>query len=284
MRWMSFEYQGNKSYGFVDNSSVVDVGSTHPDVDLRTFIAHSDNYQLTNISDRSVFKQYDLSKVKFLPPIPNPDKILCVGLNYRDHQQETGRGGEAFPTIFTRFACVQVGHKDHLILPKESYTLDYEGEIALVIGKRGRHISKHDYLDHVAGFSCYNDATVREYQRHTSQFTAGKNFMATGGFGPWIVTPDEVGDLNTLELSTYLNGERMQYGKSSDLVFGFGELVEYCSTFVELEVGDVIVTGTPGGVGFARQPPIYLKTGDTVEIEISNVGRLQNRVTDAKVT
>lgn len=280
MRWMSFDYHGTKSYGFVEKSSVVDVGSYTPEVDLRTFIAHRDSDQLANISVESVFTRHALSDVKFLPPIPNPDKILCVGLNYRDHQQETGRGGEAFPTIFTRFACVQVGHKDYLARPKQSDTLDYEGEIALVIGKRGRHISKHDCLDHVAGFSCYNDATIREYQRHTSQFTAGKNFMATGGFGPWIVTPDEVGDLSALELTTYLNGERMQYGKSSDLVFGFGELVEYCSTFVELEVGDVIVTGTPGGVGFARQPPIYLKTGDTVEIEISNIGKLQNRVRD----
>ena len=280
MRWMTFDYHGTKSYGFVEKSSVVDVGTYYPEVDLRTFIAHRNNDQLASISVEPVFTRHELSDVKFLPPIPNPDKILCVGLNYRDHQQETGRGGEPFPTIFTRFACVQVGHKDYLVRPKQSDTLDYEGEIALVIGKRGRHISKHDYLDHVAGFSCYNDATIREYQRHTSQFTAGKNFMATGGFGPWIVTPDEVGDSSALELTTYLNGERMQYGKSSDLVFGFGELVEYCSTFVELEVGDVIVTGTPGGVGFARQPPIYLKTGDTVEIEISNIGKLHNRVRD----
>ena len=277
MRFMSFEHEERKSYGYVANSSVVDLGSHYPDADLREFIAARNHQELLKASTISAV-QYSLADITFLPPVPNPAKILCVGLNYLDHQRETGRGGEKNPTIFTRFACVQVGHEACLVRPRESDSLDFEGEIALVIGKAGRRISRADYLDHVLGFSCYNDATVREFQRHTSQFTPGKNFMATGSFGPWIVTPDELGNLNELELSTYVNGERMQYGKAADLIFGFGELVEYCSTFVELNPGDIIVTGTPGGVGFARQPPQYLKPGDIVEVHISNIGTLRNSV------
>ena len=146
----------------------------------------------------------------YLPTITRPDKILCVGLNYKSHQEETGRGGEGYPTIFVRFAAAQVGHEQPMIRPVESNTLDFEGEIALVIGKAGRRIKREKALDHVAGFGIYNDGSVREYQRQTSQFTPGKNFAATGGFGPWMMTPDEVGDPQRLEITTRLNGEVMQ--------------------------------------------------------------------------
>ena len=201
-----------------------------------------------------------------------------MGLNYKAHQEETGRGGEPYPTIFVRFAGAQMGHKAPMIRPPESNTLDYEGEIAMIIGKRGRRIPKDRALEYVAGFSIYNDGSVREYQRHTSQFTPGKNFASTGGFGPWMMTPDEVGDLSALELTTRLNGKVMQHSFSSLMVFGFVELIAFCSTFIELVPGDVIVTGTPGGVGSAMKPPIFMDDGDLIEIEVKPIGTLSNRV------
>jgi 2-keto-4-pentenoate hydratase/2-oxohepta-3-ene-1,7-dioic acid hydratase in catechol pathway len=165
-----------------------------------------------------------------------------------------------------------------MIRPRESATLDYEGEIALIIGRAGRRISSDDAMTHVAGFSIYNDGSVREYQRQTSQFTPGKNFVGTGGFGPWMMTPDEIGDLDTMEITTRLNGEVMQHATADLLVFGFAELIAYCSTFTELVPGDVIVTGTPGGVGAARKPPVFMDEGDLIEVEVHPIGTLRNRV------
>ena len=219
-----------------------------------------------------------LADLEYLPTITNPDKILCVGLNYRAHQEETGRGGEAHPTIFVRFAGAQMGHEQPMIRPVESSTLDYEGEIAMEIGTAGRRIPRSDALAHVAGFGIYNDGSVREYQRQTSQFTPGKNFAGTGGFGPWLMTPDEIGDLDAMEITTRLNGEVMQNATADLLVFGFAELIEYCSTFIELVPGDVIVTGTPGGVGVARKPPVFMDEGDVIEVEVAPIGTLRNPV------
>ncbi|MDA1076602.1 MAG: fumarylacetoacetate hydrolase family protein, partial [Proteobacteria bacterium] len=219
-----------------------------------------------------------LKGLVYAPTIPNPNKILCVGLNYKAHQEETGRGGEDFPTIFVRFAAAQVAHEQPMLKPPESDRLDYEGEIAMVIGKPGRRISRSAALNHVAGYGIYNDGSVRDYQRHTSQFTPGKNFTATGGFGPWMMTPDEIGDLDEMEITTRLNGEVMQNAKASLLVFGLAHLIEYCSTFIELEAGDVIVTGTPGGVGVARTPPVFMVEGDLIEVEVKPIGTLSNKV------
>ena len=278
MRWMSFLYNGVSSYGYVDdNDRVVDVGNKSVFTTLRSALAHDALEEQVDGVD-SATPRLELSSIEYLPPITNPNKILCVGLNYKAHQAETGRGGEDNPTIFVRFADVQVGHNGKMVRPNESNTLDFEGEIALVVGKTGRRISKADFLDHVFGFSCYNDGSVREYQRHTSQFTPGKNFMNTGGFGPWIMTPDEIGDLQNMELRTHLNGELMQQAISSDLVFGFAELVAYCSTFVELVPGDVIVTGTPGGVGAARVPPVFMDDGDVISVSVDPIGTLEHRV------
>ena len=165
-----------------------------------------------------------------------------------------------------------------MVRPRESHTLDFEGEIAMIVGKPGRRIAKESWLDHVAGFACYNDGSVRDYQRHTSQFTPGKNFSGTGGFGPWMMTTDEVGDLDDMEITTRLNGEVMQNAKSDQLVFGFAELIAYCSTFTELVAGDVIVTGTPGGVGAARTPPVFMDEGDVIEVEVRPIGVLRNQV------
>jgi 2-keto-4-pentenoate hydratase/2-oxohepta-3-ene-1,7-dioic acid hydratase in catechol pathway len=278
VRWLSFERNGKPSYGIVKDESVVDVGAHEPGLaDLRSAIASG---RLAAIGEAASARPADLplAGLTFLPVIPNPAKILCAGLNYRDHQAETGRGGEPYPTIFIRFAAAQAAHGQALWLPKESANLDYEGEIALIIGKGGRRIAKADWLGHVAGFAPYNDGSVRDWQRHTSQFTPGKNFARTGGFGPWMMTPDEAGDPSALELTTRLNGQVVQHAFSSQLVFGFGELVEYCSTFTELEVGDVIVTGTPGGVGAARKPPLWMKAGDRVEVEVGPIGTLVNSI------
>ncbi len=278
MRWLTFSQASRVSFGYItsDGQGVVDVGARGAYPDLKAVIA--DDALAETAQSLGDEADVALSGIEYLPTIPNPSKILCVGLNYKAHQEETGRGGEGFPTIFVRFANAQMGHEQPMIRPLESQTLDFEGEIALIIGHSGRRISRQDALSHVAGFGIYNDGSVREYQRQTSQFTPGKNFNATGGFGPWLMTPDEIGDLDKLEITTRLNGEVMQNAQASLLVHGFAELIEYCSTFTELIPGDVIVTGTPGGVGAARKPPVFMDEGDVIEIEVKPIGTLRNTV------
>jgi 2-keto-4-pentenoate hydratase/2-oxohepta-3-ene-1,7-dioic acid hydratase in catechol pathway len=277
MRWLSFEASGRASFGYLtsDGEGVVDAGARTGLADLKSAIADGLVAQGASLGDTA---DLALADIGYLPTITNPDKILCVGLNYKAHQEETGRGGEGTPTIFARFAAAQIGHLQPMLKPPESDTLDFEGEIAMIIGAAGRRIARNRALDHVAGFGIYNDGSVREYQRQTSQFTPGKNFTGTGGFGPWMMTPDEIGDLDQLEITTRLNGEVMQNSKAELLVFGFRELIEYCSTFIELVPGDVIVTGTPGGVGAARKPPVFMQDGDTIEVEVKPIGTLRNPV------
>ena len=278
MRWLSFLRDGNTSFGYVtsDGEGVVDVAARTDFSSLREVIAAGALESLpAQCGDQADLSLADLT---YAPTIPDPDKILCVGLNYKAHQEETGRGGEGVPTIFVRFAAAQVAHNQPMIRPRESHTLDFEGEIAMIIGQAGRRISRADAMNHVAGFGIYNDGSVREYQRHTSQFTPGKNFAATGGFGPWMMTMDEIGDLSQMEITTRLNGEVMQNAKAELLVHGFEELIEFCSTFIELQPGDVIVTGTPGGVGAARNPPVFMDHGDLIEVEVKPIGTLSNPV------
>jgi len=278
MRWLSYYHNQELTFGYVtsDGEGVVDVGSRSDFASLRDVLEAGALSSLPQECGDSA--DIALQDVDYAPTITNPKKILCVGLNYRAHQEETGRGGEGFPTIFVRFAAAQVAHQKPIIRPKESQSLDFEGEIAMIIGRPGRRIDRESALSHVAGFGIYNDGSVRDYQRHTSQFTPGKNFACTGGFGPWMMTPDEIGDLSEMEITTRLNGEVMQNAKADLLVHGFEELIEYCSTFVELEPGDVIVTGTPGGVGVARNPPMFMDEGDLIEIEVAPIGTLSNKV------
>jgi 2-keto-4-pentenoate hydratase/2-oxohepta-3-ene-1,7-dioic acid hydratase in catechol pathway len=212
------------------------------------------------------------------PVIPNPDKILCVGLNYRTHILEVGRKLEDHPVIFLRLASSQVGHLQPILRPRVSEELDYEGELAVIIGHGGRHIRSERALKHVGGYSIYNEASIRDWQRHTHQFTAGKNFPATGAFGPWMVTSDDIPDPGVLHLTTRLNGRTMQDSGIDDLLFSVSDLIAYISTFTELVPGDVIVTGTPGGVGGLRKPPVWMKPGDKVEVEISGIGTLCNPI------
>lgn len=221
-----------------------------------------------------------ISDVEWLPVVPNPDKILCVGLNYEMHRKETGRSEVENPTIFARYSNSQTGHLKPIIRPKVSIELDYEGELAVIIGKSGRYISREEAMGHVAGYACYNDGSIRDFQRHTHQFTPGKNFPDTGAFGPWMMTPDELGPLADLRLQTRLNGELVQDATFAQMIFDIARQIEYCSTFTRLEAGDVIVSGTPGGVGAKRNPPLWMKPGDIVEVEIDRLGMLRNPILD----
>ncbi len=216
--------------------------------------------------------------VRFAPLIPRPGAIWCVGLNYEDHRLETGRAKAAWPTLFTRFPVCLVGHREDMVVPRASTQLDYEGELAVVIGKPGRHITEADALGHVAGYACFNDGSVRDFQSHSSQFGPGKNFWRTGAFGPWLVTADEIPDPQALAIETRLNGEVMQRSHTSLMTWPVRELVAYLSRITPLAPGDVIATGTPSGVGVARNPQVFLRPGDRVEVEIEGVGVLKNGV------
>jgi acylpyruvate hydrolase len=221
----------------------------------------------------------DLETVRILPPVPRPPKILCVGLNYDDHLEESGLKRPVYPEIFARFATSLVAHGESIRQPPESLTLDYEAELAVVIGRRGRRISGDRALDYVAGYSLFNDATIREFQLRTPQWTMGKNFDATGAFGPWLVTPDAVPPgAHGLRIQGRLNGRVMQDASTSRLIFNVSALIEMISVAVSLEPGDVIITGTPGGVGAARKPPVFMQPGDVFEVEIEGMGVLSNRV------
>lgn len=278
MKLVTFTRSGKQSYGFVDNEKITDIGqtlaSTHPD--LKSLIG--DDYAKLISSSADTAPRVALSEVQLLPPITNPEKIICVGLNYESHRKETGRPEVEFPTLFTRFANSQIGDGEAMWQPAESTSFDYEGELAVIIGSGGWKIPEDKALEHVAGYSCYNDGSVRDWQRHTSQFTPGKNFRHTGPFGPWLVTTDEIPDPSTLTLTTRLNGEVMQNATTDLLIFTIPVLINYISRFTRLEPGDVIVSGTPGGVGFKRDPQVFMKPGDVVEVEISKIGILKNPI------
>ena len=279
MKLLSFNLSGKPSYGALRDDGIVDIGarlgSRYPD--LKAVLAADALPELSSLV-ASVTADFAAESLDFLPVIVNPAKILCVGLNYESHQQETGRDRSGYPVIFTRFADTQVGHRQPLGVPRVSTRLDYEGELAVVIGRGGRAIDQASAMQHVAGYSCYNDASVRDWQGHTSQFTPGKNFPQSGGFGPCLVTADEIDDVHRLAIRTRLNGEIMQDSNTSRLIFSIPEIIEYISAFTPLAAGDVIATGTPGGVGFTRKPPVYLKPGDEIVVDIEKVGTLVNPV------
>lgn len=223
----------------------------------------------------------DLNAVRLLPPVPVPPKILCVGLNYDDHLEESGLKKPVYPEIFARFATSLIAHQQPIRRPRESVLLDYEAELAVVIGKPGRRIPRDQALDHVAGYSLFNDATIRDFQLRTPQWTLGKNFDATGAFGPWLVTPDAVPPgAHGLGIQGRLNGKVMQDSRTDRLIFSVAALIEMISVAMSLEPRDVIITGTPGGVGAARKPPVFMRPGDVFEVEIEGIGVLSNVVRD----
>ncbi len=263
---------GSESWGVVIGAGIVDCSIQAPS--LRHALS---NLATIKFADQEA-PDVQLDEVLLLPPIPDPEKILCVGLNYTSHIKEGGREPPEKPIIFVRFPNSQVGAGQPLIAPKASDNFDYEGELAVVIGKTCRHVAKSDWQSVIAGYSCYNDGSIRDWQRHSGQFTPGKNFYQSGAFGPYLVTPDEIADIRESTLMCRVNGEERQRAPISDLCFDIPTLIEYCSTFTQLEPGDVIVTGTTGGVGAYFKPPKWLKPGDTVEVEVTGVGLLRNPV------
>jgi 2-keto-4-pentenoate hydratase/2-oxohepta-3-ene-1,7-dioic acid hydratase in catechol pathway len=279
MKLLSYSRGGAPSWGAVVNGRVADLQAASQG---RALTLRSALEQFTPDEIEALVKAHpatiDLAEIEYLPVITEATKIFCVGLNYDEHRIEANRDKTASPTLFVRFAASQTGHNQPLLLPRESDKFDYEGEIAVIIGRGGRRIPEQAAWEHVAGYAPYNDGSIRDWQSHTTQWTAGKNFAATGGFGPWMVTRDEIADGQVLELITRLNGKEMQRGTTDQLIFSIPRLINYISTFVPLETGDVIVTGTPGGVGFKRSPPVYMRAGDVVEVEVSGVGTLVNTV------
>lgn len=277
MKLISFVADGRARYGLVQGDGVVDLTDRLGAATLRDLLA---NGGLSRVADTAAGAKADfpLEDLQLAPVIPNPDKIICVGLNYRDHVAETGRIETPNPALFARYAGSQVGHLQPLIKPTVSDEFDYEGELAVIIGKGGRDIAAADALDHVAGYACYNEGSVRDWQRHTSQYLAGKTFAGTGGFGPWMVTTDEIPDPGALTLETRLNGQVVQHSTTDLMITPVREQIAYISTILPLLPGDVIVSGTPGGVGSKRKPPLFMKAGDVVEVEISGIGILRNPV------
>lgn len=277
MRLVSFERKGRRSYGVASKGGVREVSNALRKryADLRAVLAAD---ALAELDADTGGREFAAGAVRYVPVITNPEKIICVGVNYRPHIEEMGREVPDHPVVFVRFPGSLVGHDEPILRPEVSEQFDFEGELAIVIGRRARHVSQEAALDYVAGYCCFMDGSIRDWQRHTPQFTPGKNFQESGAMGPYLVTCDDIGDPSALSLTTRVNGEVMQHGQVADLVFNIPYLIEYCSTFAELQPGDVIATGTPGGVGAARTPPLWLTDGDVVEVEIPGVGLLRNPV------
>lgn len=276
MKLASFTHAGRAAYGLVTERGIVDLARRFPEAPtLRALIAGGLE-RAAAFADAPA--DLALADVTLEPVIPDPDKIVCVGLNYHEHVAETGRTVTPHPMLFARYAGSQVGAGAALVKPLESDEFDYEGELAVIIGKAGRRISEADALSHVAGYACYNDASVRDWQRHTTQFMAGKTFASTGAFGPWMVSADEIGDPTRLTLATRLNGAEVQHTTVDLMITPIPALIAYASTILPLLPGDVIVSGTPGGVGARRTPKLFMKDGDVVEVEVSGIGVLRNPI------
>lgn len=279
-RFASFAVDGVQGYGIVDADGLTPVA---PEFQAR-FPTLASVLAADCLADAAASaagqRPLDPNSTTVLPPVPRPGKILCVGMNYAAHIREMGREPPAYPALFIRFPDSLVGHGQPVVRPRVSREFDYEGELAVVIGRVARHVHRDRALDVVAGYTCLLDGSARDWQRHTSQFTAGKNFRHSGAVGPWLVTRDELPDPRALTLQTRVNGERRQHAPVADLCIDVPAMIEYLSTICQLEPGDLISTGTPSGVGYADDPPRYLEPGDVVEVEISGIGTLRNPVVD----
>ncbi len=281
MRLISFVRNGEASYGIARDGGVVDAGAQLGDEypGLRDLLVAAAVDRLRELEGRSA--DCSLADIEFVPPIPDPAaKLICVGINYMPHILEMGRERPDYPVLFVRFTDSIVGHGQPMIRPSASERFDFEGELAVIIGRRARHVPRASALDYVLGYSCFNDGSIRDYQRHGPQWTAGKNFHHSGAFGPWIVTADEAPDPTAFHLRTVLNGDVVQDESVAELCFDIPDLIAYCTTWAQLEPGDVIVSGTPGGVGAGRTPPLWMQAGDVVEVDITGVGTLRNPVVD----
>jgi 2-keto-4-pentenoate hydratase/2-oxohepta-3-ene-1,7-dioic acid hydratase in catechol pathway len=287
IRLLSFSIDGRESWGALQGDTIVDLGKALPQYKTLMDFIGSPDFEKRDAVVAAHKGTVKLADIAYLPVITRPEKIICAVRNFLDHHKEAVAHGMKreitnFPPIFLRVWRSQVGHDQPVIRPKVSTHLDWEGELAVIVGKGGRHIPESEAMDHVAGYSIYNDVSVRDYQQHAQQIAAGKNFNGTGPFGPWMVTKDELPDPTKLKLETRLNGEVVQKSDTSFLIFSIQRLINYSSEIFDLVPGDVIATGTPAGVGFTRKPPMFMKAGDTVEVEIEKIGILHNSVVDEK--
>ncbi|NVO12476.1 MAG: fumarylacetoacetate hydrolase family protein [Rhodoplanes sp.] len=280
MKFVSFTAQGRRSFGVVVGAGVHDLGARLGAVvpDLKTYL-HALSLGM-HFADPSGTTDFAAGEFGYDPVIPSPTKILCVGHNYEEHRRETERAPTAYPSIFGRFADTLIGHEASIVRPAVSQALDYEGELAVIVGRPGWRVPKDNALALVAGYTVANEASVRDWQRHTIQFTPGKNFLGTCPLGPALVTPDEVDGLDHRAITTTLNGQVVQKAVLGDMIFSIAEIIAYVSAFTPLAPGDVIVTGTPGGVGFKREPQLFMKPGDIVEVAVEGIGHLRNGVVD----
>ena len=279
MKLLSFAADGKDWFGALRDDGVVTLNDKVAQPNLRAALAAGAIDKMRDVAQRTA-PDRKLSAIKFLPVIPQPGKILCAGINYRSHAAEMARELPKQPSMFIRFADTLVGHGSELIRPKVSDHFDFEGELALVIGKGGRHIAAERALEYVAGYTCFVDGSVRDYQKFS--VTSGKNFPGTGPLGPWLVTRDEIPDPGRLTLTTRLNGKEVQHATTDLLIYSIPQIIAFCSDFTALAPGDVISTGTPEGVGHGRKPPLWMKAGDTLEVEITGIGVLLAQVVDER--
>jgi len=279
MKLASYLVDGHPAFGVVREDGVITV-SERLGVRAASLKQALANDLLPQIAAAAAKARPDhkLADITFLPVIPDPELIACAGINYRSHASETGRDIPKQPSMFIRRANTLVGHEGAMVRPNVSTHFDFEGELAVIVGRGGRHITAARALDHVAGYTCFVDGSVRDYQKFS--VTAGKNFPATGPLGPWIVTRDEIPDPTRLTLTTRLNGVEMQHSATDLLIYSIPQIVAFCSDFTDLAPGDVIATGTPEGVGHRRTPPLWMKPGDVLEVEITGIGVLRNRIVD----
>ena len=287
MKLVSFLHAGQTHYGAVKSGKVIDlsarIGGQYPDIN--SFIAH-DGLQVAKSIVDDCKGDYNFDDVDLLPVIPNPGKIFGVGLNYHDHVNEANKaiGNRKAPDramIFARWKESLTAHKKPIMRPRVSHMLDWEAELLVVIGKStGRYVPRNKVFDYIFGYSCFNEACLRDYQRHSSQISPGKNFEQTGASGPWLVTADEIPNPMDLNIEMRLNGTVMQKANTSEMIHSIAATIEYITEWIRLEPGDMIATGTMGGVGFARTPPIFMKPGDIAEVEIEHIGILTNTIED----
>jgi 2-keto-4-pentenoate hydratase/2-oxohepta-3-ene-1,7-dioic acid hydratase in catechol pathway len=276
MKLLSFTADGKEWFGAVSGDGVVTLNDRVGQSNLRAALAAGAMPAMQAAAEAKPDRR--LAEIKFLPVIPQPRKILCAGVNYRAHAVETGRALPKQPSMFIRFADTLVGHDGTMIRPKVSDHFDFEGELAVIIGKGGRHIAAERALDHIAGYTCFVDGSVRDYQAFS--VTSGKNFPGTGPLGPWLVTTDDIPDPSRLTLTTRLNGTQVQHATTDQLIYSIPQIIAFCSDFTALQPGDVIATGTPEGVGHGRKPPLWMKPGDALEVEISGIGTLRTHIVD----
>jgi acylpyruvate hydrolase len=285
MRLVAFEHQGAPRLGVVDGEAVIDLADAAPDLprELAALLRREGGLAAAGAAAKSAkpAARGALKGLRLLPPVGNPGKIVCLGLNYVDHAAEGGHAKPTYPSLFLRCTSSLCGHGAPIVRPRCSTSLDYEAELVAVVARRARHVPKEKALEVIAGYSCFNDASVRDYQRKTTQWTIGKNFDATGAFGPWFVTADALpAGATGLAIKSKLNGAVMQNANTSDMLFPVDETVALLTECMTLEPGDLLVMGTPAGVGYARKPPVWMKPGDTIEIEIEGIGTLSNPIRD----